>query len=113
MEYLDINLTEDSSLFLHAIHCPLFWRILKKNRTLLWKDSSLCPEILTKNVVQEFHLRTWKRDAAESIYWRHSTSPTFFFYSLIKIEMGRPSNVSVSFLKGHLQYTVNLFCYES
>jgi hypothetical protein len=32
-----------------------------------------------------------KRDAAERIYWRHSTSPTFFFNSLIKIEMHRPS----------------------
>ncbi len=30
MEFLDINLTEDSNLFLHAIHSPFYWRILKK-----------------------------------------------------------------------------------
>jgi hypothetical protein len=27
---LDITLTKDSSLLLHAIHSPFFWRILKK-----------------------------------------------------------------------------------
>jgi hypothetical protein len=30
MEFLDINLTKDSSLLLHAIHSPFYWRILKK-----------------------------------------------------------------------------------
>ncbi len=30
MEFLDIILTKDSSLLLHAIHNPLYWRILKK-----------------------------------------------------------------------------------
>ncbi len=30
MEYLDINLTKDSSLLLYAIHSPFYWRILKK-----------------------------------------------------------------------------------
>jgi hypothetical protein len=28
-EFLDINLTKDSSLLLHAIHRPFYWRILK------------------------------------------------------------------------------------
>jgi hypothetical protein len=27
---LDIGLTKDSSLWLHAIHSPFYWRILKK-----------------------------------------------------------------------------------
>jgi hypothetical protein len=30
MEYLDINLTKDSSLLLNAIHSPFYWWILKK-----------------------------------------------------------------------------------
>ncbi len=30
MEFLDINLTKDSSPLLHAIHSPLYWRIVKK-----------------------------------------------------------------------------------
>jgi hypothetical protein len=29
MEFLDINLTKDSSLLLHAIHSPFYWWILK------------------------------------------------------------------------------------
>jgi hypothetical protein len=29
MEFLDINLIQDSSLLLHAIHSPFYWRILK------------------------------------------------------------------------------------
>ncbi len=30
MEFLDISLTKDSSLLLHAIHSPFYWRILRK-----------------------------------------------------------------------------------
>ncbi len=30
MEFLDINLTKGSSLLLHPIHRPFYWRILKK-----------------------------------------------------------------------------------
>jgi hypothetical protein len=30
LEFLDINLTKDSSLLLHALHRPFCWRILKK-----------------------------------------------------------------------------------
>jgi hypothetical protein len=30
MEFLDINLTKESSLVLHAIHSPFSWWILKK-----------------------------------------------------------------------------------
>jgi hypothetical protein len=30
MEFLDINLTKDASPFLHAVHCPYYWRIGKK-----------------------------------------------------------------------------------
>jgi hypothetical protein len=44
-EFLDINLTKDSSLLLHAIHSPCYWRILKKtNHTY----SSLVLKILAK-----------------------------------------------------------------
>jgi hypothetical protein len=31
MEFLDINLTKDSSFLRHAIHSPFYWRILKRN----------------------------------------------------------------------------------
>ncbi len=30
LEFLDISLTKDSSLLLHAIHGPFYWRILKR-----------------------------------------------------------------------------------
>ncbi len=30
MEFLDINFTKDSSILLHAIHSPFYWRNLKK-----------------------------------------------------------------------------------
>jgi hypothetical protein len=30
MEFLDISLTKDSSLLLHVIRSPFYWRILKK-----------------------------------------------------------------------------------
>jgi hypothetical protein len=30
MEFLDINLTKDSSLSLHAIHSPFYWKISKQ-----------------------------------------------------------------------------------
>ncbi len=32
MEFLDINLTKNSSLSLYAIHSPLYWRILMKTK---------------------------------------------------------------------------------
>jgi hypothetical protein len=34
IEFLDINLTKDSSLLLHAIHSPFYWRILQKTTLL-------------------------------------------------------------------------------
>jgi hypothetical protein len=34
MEFLEINLTKDSSLLLHAIHSPFYWRIL--NNTIIF-----------------------------------------------------------------------------
>jgi hypothetical protein len=36
MEFLDNNLTKESSLLLHAIHSAFYWRILKK--TILFPD---------------------------------------------------------------------------
>jgi hypothetical protein len=77
MEFLDNNLTKESSLLLHAIHSAFYWRILKKTilvsgfkkpykksakqenerKTRAREDSSLCQETSTKNAVQEFHLR--------------------------------------------------------
>jgi hypothetical protein len=32
MEFLDIKLTKDSSLLLHAIYSPSYWRVLKKTK---------------------------------------------------------------------------------
>jgi hypothetical protein len=32
MEFLNINSTKESSLVLHAIHSPFYWRIIKKTR---------------------------------------------------------------------------------
>ncbi len=62
MEFLDMSLTKDSSLLLHAIHSPFYWQILKKailfsglqkslKQEKIWEDSSLCPEASTKNAV--------------------------------------------------------------
>ncbi len=77
MKFLDINLTKDSSLLIHAIHSPFFKKSAKQESTSLfmtefcrtetlrlenraktwvWEDSSLCPETSTKNAVQEFRL---------------------------------------------------------
>ncbi len=30
MEFMDIHLMKDSSILLHAIHSPFYWRIVKK-----------------------------------------------------------------------------------
>jgi hypothetical protein len=35
-EFSDFNLTKDSSLLLHAIHSPFYWRIFKKTHTPMW-----------------------------------------------------------------------------
>ncbi len=32
MKFLDVILTKDSSIFLHAFHSPFYWRILKKSK---------------------------------------------------------------------------------
>ncbi len=40
----------------------------KPEKTQVWKDSSLCPEILTKNAVQEFHLRKARKTQASHLY---------------------------------------------
>jgi hypothetical protein len=38
MEFFDVNLTKDSSLFLHAIHSLFYWRIYREpNSTLVFK----------------------------------------------------------------------------
>jgi hypothetical protein len=49
MEFLDINLTKDSSLLLHAIHSP-FMADFKENHTLLWFEKSLQKIRETKNL---------------------------------------------------------------
>jgi hypothetical protein len=36
MEFLDVKLIEDSSLSLHTIHRPFYWKILIEYHTLLW-----------------------------------------------------------------------------
>ncbi len=35
MEFLDINLTKNSSIWLHAIQSSFYWWIFKENHTLL------------------------------------------------------------------------------
>jgi hypothetical protein len=45
MEFLDITLTNGSSLLLHTIHSPFYGRILKENHTVHW----LGLKILLKN----------------------------------------------------------------
>jgi hypothetical protein len=47
MEFLDINLTKDSSLLLHAIHSPFYRRILRK------PYFSLVLKILTKKSAKQ------------------------------------------------------------
>jgi hypothetical protein len=42
MQFLDIILTKDSNLLLHAVHSLFYWRILRK------PNSSLVFKILTK-----------------------------------------------------------------
>ncbi len=32
-------------------------RVENQTKTLVWEDSSLCPETSTKNAIQEFHLK--------------------------------------------------------
>ncbi len=81
IEFLDISLTKDSSLLLHAIRILFYWRILQK--TIIYsgfknpykkiretrklecihewpfvkfKNEGRNPETSTKNGVQEFHL---------------------------------------------------------
>jgi len=48
MEFLDFNLTRDSSLLLHAIHSPFYWLIFKK--TILFSGFK---KILTKKSARE------------------------------------------------------------
>jgi hypothetical protein len=48
MEFLASSLTNDSSLFLRAIHSPFFWRILKKKTY-----SSLVLKILAKKSAKQ------------------------------------------------------------
>ncbi len=58
MDFLDINLTQDSSLLLCGIHSPFSSRILKK--TILFSLQKN-PQSKTKNAGQEFHLRTFSK----------------------------------------------------
>ena len=81
MEFLDINLTKDSRLWLSAIHSPFCGGFYKKSYSaLLWNaykkipktrgrgpdknlsrkrlEFTVCPETSVKNAVQEFHLWT-------------------------------------------------------
>jgi hypothetical protein len=46
MEFLDINLTKDTSLLRHAIHSPVYWRILKK--TIFYSGFKNCSKCIQK-----------------------------------------------------------------
>jgi hypothetical protein len=50
MEFLDINLTKDSSLLLHSIHSPFYWRILKNTILYSGYNSSL---FMNSNYIQK------------------------------------------------------------
>jgi hypothetical protein len=53
MEFLDINLTKDSSLLLQAIHSPFYWRILKK--TILGFGFKNTKKIRETRKLEEIH----------------------------------------------------------
>jgi hypothetical protein len=57
MEFLDINLTKDLSLLIHAIHSPFYWRILQN--TILFFYFTLTYENHThsayKNTYKKIH----------------------------------------------------------
>ncbi len=56
---------ENLSLFMNIILWNGKMRVENQTKTRVWEDSSLCPETLTKNVVQEFHL--WTRILTDSV----------------------------------------------
>ncbi len=57
MDFLDINLSKRLESFFSMLFRVLLLEDFKENQTLLWFDSSLCPETSTKKASQEFHLR--------------------------------------------------------
>ncbi len=48
---------ENSSLFMNSILYDEKMEVENQTKTRVWEDTSLCSETLTKNAVQEFHLR--------------------------------------------------------
>ncbi len=56
---------ENLSLFMNIILWNGKMRVENQTKTRVWEDSSLCPETLTKNVVQEFHL--WTQILTDSV----------------------------------------------
>ncbi len=70
MEFLNIDLTKDSSRLLHAIHSAFYLQILKKTilfsgfknpyeKIRAWEDSSLCQQTSTKNVISRIPSQVW------------------------------------------------------
>jgi hypothetical protein len=63
MEFLDINLTKDSSLWLHGIHNLCYWRILKKTTLLLgFKNTKKICETRKLEYIHEKHFVEQKNE---------------------------------------------------
>jgi hypothetical protein len=69
MKFLDINLAKDSSLLLHAIHSPFYWRILKK--TILFSGyKNPCK----KSAKQENSIYSWKHSVERKMSVKNQTN---------------------------------------
>ncbi len=109
MEYLDINLTEDSSLLLHAIRSLIHWRIFRKNRTLLWflkqnkkslkqENSRLFMNSILWNKIKRVENQTktqvwedsglcpetWTKTAVQEFHLRTALTPAVLVYGVYK-----------------------------
>ncbi len=60
MEFLDINLTNDLSLLIPAIHSPFCWRILEKTILIPWFINPLKKSVKHENSSQLMNRILWK-----------------------------------------------------
>jgi hypothetical protein len=72
MEFLDINLTKDLSLFLYDIHRPFYWRVFKN--TLFFygfkKPYEKIREPRKLEPIHEYHLVEWKNEGRKPVSLR-------------------------------------------
>ncbi len=64
MEFLDSNLTKDSSLLFHSIHSPFYWRIFLENHTIFWFQKFIQKIRETRKLesIDEQHFVEWKNE---------------------------------------------------